>query len=213
MQKAKARKKTTVSARKRNRETKQVTEADIEKELALATRVEALLQKGQAGSDVAKRDTLTLSTADGKAVTGCSAGNERLFAQWLFGGLYPVLVERDDALDGSKIWMLEATRSVLLSSEPKTPLEAMLISQAMAIHELCMAFGRRALQAKHSDVSGKLAERFARLADTACRQAECIQKLRGEAGKQHVTVQHLTVEEGGKALVGQVNTPGEGTQK
>jgi hypothetical protein len=40
--------------------------------------------------------------------------------------------------------------------------------------------------------------------------AACLQKLKGKAGQQRVTVEHVTVNQGGQAIVGAVNPRGEG---
>jgi hypothetical protein len=155
----------------------------------------------------AKPQVFILSESDGHAITACSQGNERAVCQWSLEGLRRVLEPGQEATPAS-LQLLEVARSILLSSQPKSPLESLLITQAICTHEMIVAFANRALKAKDSDISGKLSERFARLADVACRQAETIQRLRGEAGRQHVTVQHLNVESGAQALVGQVNHPG-----
>jgi hypothetical protein len=89
----------------------------------------------------------------------------------------------------------------------------LLITQSLAVHQLAMSFASRALQVKDLDGAGKLSERVARLCDIACRQAETIQKLRGEAGKQTVVVTHLNVESGAQAMVGMVNREGGSGQK
>jgi hypothetical protein len=158
------------------------------------------------------KQVFTLSVEDGKAITGCSAGDERAVAEWVLTGLHRVLAPGAD-LSGDTVKLLEAARSMLLSQEPKSALEGLLVVQAIATHQLAMSFASGALQARDPDTSGKLSERVARLCDVFCRQTETIQKIRGEAGRQHVTVTHLNVEAGAQALVGQLNHPGGSAKK
>jgi hypothetical protein len=141
-------------------------------------------------------------------MTGCDKGNERLFVQWLLNGISPVVSHRGSKQSTDVLEALEAVKANLLSVGPKSPMEAMLIAQFMATHELAMAFPVRALQSDKSEISNKLIERYARISEVACRQAETIQKLRGESGKSTVVVHHMQFESGAKGVVAGQITPG-----
>jgi len=43
-------------------------------------------------------------------------------------------------------------------------------------------------------------------------QVTCLQKLKGQAGQQRVTVEHVHVNQGGQAIVGMVTPRGEGEE-
>jgi len=84
--------------------------------------------------------------------------------------------------------------SVVTGSKPKDQLEAMLVAQMAAIHTATMTFARRL-----EDV-----EALNKLARTYAMQMEALKRYR-TGGEQKVTVQHVSVNEGGQAIVGNVN--------
>ncbi len=100
---------------------------------------------------------------------------------------------------------------MLLNSEPKTPIEALLTTQALASQQMAMKFSEKALCTSDPEASCRFADRAARFMEVACRQAETIQKLRG-GSQQKVIVEHVHVADGGKAVIGTVNTPGAGVK-
>lgn len=117
-------------ARAATRQTEEVTEADFERQLELAALIEARLQK-PAPTDIAQSETFKVTIEDGKIMSGCDAGDERKFLQWFMGKAHCVLTPRNDELNGSKLWLMEAIRAALLSCRPKTPIEAMLTAQCV----------------------------------------------------------------------------------
>jgi hypothetical protein len=93
---------------------------------------------------------------------------------------------------------------------PRSPLEAMLISQIVAVNAaigtmMSMATVKGqypASQERNLNLATKLQRTF-------LAQIETLQKLRGK-GQQTVRVEHVHVHEGGQAIVGNVNHGSEG---
>ena len=83
--------------------------------------------------------------------------------------------------------------SVIKGAKPKDQFEAMLAAQMAAIHTATMTFARRL-----EDV-----EALNKLARTFTMQMEALKRYRN-GGEQKVTVQHVSVNEGGQAIVGNV---------
>ncbi len=100
---------------------------------------------------------------------------------------------------------LDADLAVALAQmaelEPQTPLEAMLISQMVAVNT---AVGRVMASAMAREQKLECRERNINLAGklqrTFIQQADTLQKLRGK-GQQKVTVEHVHVHQGGQAVV------------
>jgi hypothetical protein len=92
---------------------------------------------------------------------------------------------------------------------PRDGMEVMLRSQLIALHSQGMEFMRRAILGDQttSGVDCKL-NRVAKTLRTFATMADCLRTYRG-GGQQKVTVEHVTVQAGGQAIVGTVNR-GEG---
>ena len=92
---------------------------------------------------------------------------------------------------------------------PGDGLEGMLAAEMVAIHELAM---RSALDAAMPGQTweGRDANvrRSTRCMNTFVKQIEALLKLRGKGSHQRVTVEHVTVNAGGQAVVGNVAPPG-----
>ena len=101
-----------------------------------------------------------------------------------------------------------ASLLVMAGFMPKDQIESMLAAQMTATHSVAMEFLRRASHPDHSsDVSSMSADRAAKLLRAFAAQVEVLDRHRGK-GQQKIVVEHVTVEAGGQAIVGQVNTDG-----
>ena len=76
----------------------------------------------------------------------------------------------------------------------------MLASQ-MAVHMATMAFARRLAHCETIPQQDSAERAFNKLTRTFAAQVEALKKYR-TGGQQHVTVKHVTVNEGGRAIVG-----------
>lgn len=88
---------------------------------------------------------------------------------------------------------------------PRDGMEVMLCSQLVALHSQGMEFMRRAMLHEQT-VSGVdcNVNRATKTLRTFATMAECLRTYRG-GGQQKVTVEHVTVQAGGQAIVGTVN--------
>jgi hypothetical protein len=104
--------------------------------------------------------------------------------------------------------MLENIRSIA----PKDNIEGMLATQMIATHNAAMSFYRRAnklIEVSTLESTIKLGNDTLRLADKLARtytlQLEALNKYRGK-GQQNISVKHVHVNEGGRAIVGNINS-------
>jgi hypothetical protein len=93
--------------------------------------------------------------------------------------------------------------SVVQGVKPKDQLEAMLTAQMAAIHMATMTFVRRLAQVETIPQQDSAERALNKLARTFAMQMEALKRYR-IGGEQKVTVQHVSVSEGGQAIVGNV---------
>jgi hypothetical protein len=94
--------------------------------------------------------------------------------------------------------------SVVESVKPQDGLEAMLAAQMAAIHKLMFDLNVSFPRVKMHDQQSDLLSAINKLARTFAMQLEALKRYRSK-GEQKVTVQHVTVSEGGQAIVGDVH--------
>jgi len=102
--------------------------------------------------------------------------------------------------------------TALAEYAPTNAIEASLAAQMTATGEAALMFMERATRKDQStEVIDLNVVRATRLMRLHLKQIEAMQKLKGKAGQQKVTVEHVHVHEGGQAIVGAVSTmTGEG---
>ena len=84
-------------------------------------------------------------------------------------------------------------------------MEVMLCSQLVALHTQSMAFLRAGvLPDQTADGVDRNINRATKLLRSFATVADCLRTYRG-GGQQKVTVEHVTVQAGGQAIVGTVN--------
>ena len=86
----------------------------------------------------------------------------------------------------------------------------MLAAQMAAVHNATMTFARRLNHADNIPQQDSAERAFNKLARTFASQMEALKRYR-TAGKQTVRVEHVTVNEGGQAIVGNVAHGGRGS--
>jgi hypothetical protein len=103
---------------------------------------------------------------------------------------------------------VNASLSVFTGMKPKDSIEAMMITQMIALHEMTLLESERALLKEQPDES---VEKHINRATKFCRShaslVEAFNKYRTK-GRQKITVQHVNVNDGGQAIVGDVNQGG-----
>jgi len=91
-------------------------------------------------------------------------------------------------------------------------LETMLAAQMAAVHNVTVIYARR-LTIADTLMEAEAAERsFNKLARTFTTQMEALKRYR-TGGEQKVTVQHVDVQDGGQAIVGNVQGMGDWQRK
>jgi hypothetical protein len=99
--------------------------------------------------------------------------------------------------------------AVVEGIQPKDQLETLLAAQMAVVHSLAMNMAGRMTDVftiDQQEVTGRLINNLTR---TFAAQLEALKRYRSN-GEQKVTVEHVTVNEGGKAIVGNVAHGGEG---
>lgn len=99
----------------------------------------------------------------------------------------------------------EAVANFMLSAikgiGPKDPVETMLAAQMVAVHMATMTFAGRLSQVETLPQQDSAERAFNKLMRTFATQVETLKRYR-TGGEQKVTVQHVSVSEGGQAIVG-----------
>lgn len=101
--------------------------------------------------------------------------------------------------------------AVVKGVEPKDQVETMLAAQMAAVHTATMTFARRVAHVDNIPQQDSAERAFNKLARTFAAQVEALKRYR-TGGEQRVVVEHVTVNAGGKAIVGNV-TGGRGTSE
>ena len=94
---------------------------------------------------------------------------------------------------------------------PKDEIEAMMAAQMAAVHVTTMTFARRLAHADNILQQDSAERAFNKLTRTFAVQLEALKRYR-TGGEQKVTVQHVTVNEGGQAIVGAVSRAPAGVE-
>jgi hypothetical protein len=93
--------------------------------------------------------------------------------------------------------------SVIKSVKPRDEMECMLAAQMAAVHMASMRLARRLAHVEDIQQQDSAERAFNKLARTFTNQMEALKRYR-TGGEQKVTVQHVSVSEGGQAIVGNV---------
>ena len=93
--------------------------------------------------------------------------------------------------------------SMMKSIAPRDSLETMLTAQMVSVHVATMRFACRLAFAEGIPQQEGVARTLTRLARTFAAQMEALKRHRGN-GERPITVQNLSVQDGGNAIVGNV---------
>jgi hypothetical protein len=102
--------------------------------------------------------------------------------------------------------------AVVKGVEPRDEIEAMLASQMAAVHMASMTFARRLAHVDTIRQQDGAERAFNKLTRTFAIQADTLKRYRS-AGHRRVTVEHVTVNDGGQAIVGSVSAGSRGTDQ
>ena len=107
---------------------------------------------------------------------------------------------------------LNFSLAALAGMGPKDHIEAMLCVQMVAIHSATMTLSRRLLRAETLIQQDSAERALNRLARTFAAQVQTLKNYRS-GGAQRITVEHVTVNEGAQAIVGNIAGKGVGTEQ
>jgi hypothetical protein len=108
--------------------------------------------------------------------------------------------------EGGLNFMLAVVKGI----KPKDQVEAMLAAQMAAVHDATMTFARRLAHVENIPQQDSAERAFNKLARTFASQVEALKRYRS-GGEQTVRVEHVTVNDGGQAIVGTVTHGGRGS--
>jgi hypothetical protein len=115
--------------------------------------------------------------------------------------------------DEAKNLQTQAVFGTMLGLKPRDETEGMLIAQMIGCHNAVMECFRRAMLQEQTHEGRQQNLNFAnKLSRTYALHMEALDKHRGK-GQQTVRVEHVTVNAGGQAIVGNVQGGGGGSQK
>jgi len=130
------------------------------------------------------------------------------FLNGLLSQLINAGAQGEDVDESSLNFMLSVVKGV----EPEDQVEAMLAAQMAAVHMATMTFAGRLANVDTIPQQDSAERAFNKLARTFASQVEALKRYR-TGGRQTVTVEHVTVNAGGQAIVGNVETGGRGASK
>jgi len=148
-------------------------------------------------------------------------GQEELMAAQLSettGAVYvdtmtTVLTQAANAIDNlgkSKAVQIQTVASQMLEFAPRDGIEGVLVAQMVSAHNNAMECLRRAnADGQYFEAKTTYLNQSVKLMRTFTAQLEALNRYRGKGG-QKVTVEHVHVNEGGQAIVGNVTKQGGG---
>ena len=145
------------------------------------------------------------TTATMLLMDAMGTGDER-FAQEMLSQVVSLGAHGRRVSEGASNFAL----SVVAAVEPRDALEAMLAAQMAAVHQATMMMARRLNHVENIPQQDAAERALNKLARTYAGQMETLKRYRSK-GQQVVRVERVTVEGGGQAIVGAVETGGRGT--
>lgn len=127
------------------------------------------------------------------------------FANGIIGQLLNVAVKGQKPDQNALNFCLDIVAGI----KPRDQLETLLATQMAAIHMATMTFARRLAHVDNIPQQDSAERALNKLARTFTTQVETLKRYR-TGGEQKVTVHHVTVNEGGQAIVGTVERSGAG---
>jgi hypothetical protein len=140
------------------------------------------------------------SLASRELIRRNSGGRSDEVAQMLFFQAHSLLTNRTCTPETARLSL-----GMLGEMAPRNAIEGMLAVQMIGVHNAAVEFIKRS-QLPGQTVGGVDSEaaRAARLMRLSTEQLDAMAKLKGTAGQQKMTVEHVHVHAGGQAIVGPV---------
>jgi hypothetical protein len=154
---------------------------------------------------LAVKDDDTIAITGGDALNQAFGSKSNVFVEGLVSQI--VNIASQGAKPDEKAMTYVA--SMIAGIQPRDEAEAMLAAQMAAVHNASMTFARRLAHVTTIQQQDSAERAFNKLCRTYAAQLEALKRYR-TGGQQHVTVKHVTVNEGGQAIVGNVSHGGQG---
>lgn len=123
------------------------------------------------------------------------------FAKGIYAQLISASYRGDGRYDAVGLFF---SLAAIKGKKPKDQFQTMLVAQAAVTHVLTMKHAGQLAQADNLAILDSAERAYNKLARTFIMQLEAINRLE-TGGEQKVTVQNVSVSEGGQAIVGNVN--------
>ena len=195
---------------------RKLTKSEMHQKEGMPTLQEAgptVPEKSIPKAGVNDKSQVTIVVTEEMAKDICVATGTRATAigRLFFGQALAVQIQTGHWLNDGVEWE-ERALEALREMEPSNATEGMLAIQMIAVHNAAVNFMVDAT-AQSQTFEGKDAGvlRATRLMRLFNEQLEAMAKLKGKAGQQKVTVEHVHINAGGQAIVGAVNA-GKGSQ-
>ncbi len=119
-------------------------------------------------------------------------------------------IRRDVLSEEELVAKVNALLATFTKMDPKDSVEAGIIIQMIALQELTMNMAERAFVSdEYNEIIDQCVNRVSKLTRSYASLADSFTKYRTK-GQQKITVQHVNVENGAQAIVGNVNQGGGG---
>lgn len=151
------------------------------------------------------KDDATIAIPGGDTLNQAFGSKSNVFVEGLVSQI--VNISSQGAKPDEKAMTYVA--SMIAGIQPRDEAEAMLAAQMAAVHNASMTFARRLAHVTTVQQQDSAERAFNKLCRTYAAQLEALKRYR-TGGQQHVTVKHVTVNEGGQAIVGNVSHGGQG---
>ena len=149
----------------------------------------------------------TKTPVDAKSTKGAIGNEKRAVDQQLIRQVLETLWLPNGINNEQQINRAQAAVELLQGIKPADEVEGMLATQMVATHSAAMECLRRAmLDGQTFEGRDQNLKHAAKLLSVYARQMEALNKHRGK-GQQKVTVEHVHVEAGAQAVVGNVAAP------
>ncbi|WP_120010410.1 hypothetical protein [Teichococcus vastitatis] len=139
---------------------------------------------------------------------GMGGSDNPMFNSMLYREVLGVAFGRPAGDEEQKSRIGSAAAQAMAGFQPKDEVEGLLAAQAVALHFAAMECLRRSvIPDQPSEIAAKMRKDGANLARSMVEMTEALQRRRGK-GPQVVRVERVVVQEGGQAIVGNVNSEG-----
>ncbi len=118
----------------------------------------------------------------------------------LFGSLLPVTPENQEKIN--------AFLQLLMANNPKSILEAQLITQLLMSHRLCTKMLIKTARESFPEITEKYLNMALKLSRNFKNAFETLSKVR-RGGKQHIVVENVVIEKDAQAIIGNVSKGGD----